>query len=187
LEFMHSNGVLWRDLKYENIMVTPDGIVKVIDFNLAVVCDMGSVLNDPCGTVQFCSPYILYAGVEPAARKHYLAHPGLDMWSFAVCLYGLSTGHFPFYGTEASPLLKEMRELAQGTRSLQLPSYLSQQLRHLLGVLLNPHFQWQANTVLQHVWFQETVVVDSFIDASSKRMERQLSESTLVGDETDSC
>jgi serine/threonine protein kinase len=184
LDFMHSRGVLWRDLKYENIMITKEGVVKVIDFNLASHFQMGQVLQDPCGTIQFCSPYILYAGVESVAKKRYLAHPGLDLWSFAICLYGLSTGHFPFYGTEAAPLLAEMRELAEGKRVLHFPNHMSDEIKHLLSMLLNPHFQWQAHTVMEHVWFRKPVSNGSNLCnvrvSLGKRMERQESANTLV-------
>ncbi len=89
LNAAHRRGILHRDVKPENVMITADGRVKVMDFGLARrpggtrVTREGAVL----GTAAYMSP-------EQARGETVDART--DLWSFGVLLYELSTGKLPF-------------------------------------------------------------------------------------------
>ena len=94
LDVAHRSGIVHRDVKPENMMVTRDGVVKVTDFGLARafadahVTEAGRV----SGTVQYLAPEQLQG--EPA-------DPRTDLYSLGVVAYELLTGRLPFTGETA--------------------------------------------------------------------------------------
>jgi serine/threonine protein kinase/Flp pilus assembly protein TadD len=101
LEEAHEHGIIHRDLKSANVMVTPKGHVKVMDFGLAKL--VPSVESDAVtadgleqtqartllGTVPYMAPEVLQAQ-EADARS--------DLWALGVMLYEMATGTRPFQG-----------------------------------------------------------------------------------------
>jgi serine/threonine-protein kinase len=103
LAVAHGYGIVHRDIKPQNIIVTPDGTVKVTDFGIARAGDSsltqtGSVL----GTAQYISP-------EQAQGRP--LGPAADLYSLGVVLYEIVTGKVPFDGdTPITVALKQVNE-----------------------------------------------------------------------------
>jgi Protein kinase domain len=94
LEAAHSQGVVHRDLKAQNIMVGPSGQIKIIDFGLArsVHLEGMTATGLIMGTPEYMSP-------EQVAGKH--VDERADIYALGVILYEMLTGRVPFTGDSA--------------------------------------------------------------------------------------
>jgi serine/threonine-protein kinase len=94
LEHAHRQGIVHRDVKPENVLVTVDGVVKVADFGLARAFADGRATQTGAvqGTVQYLSPEQIRG--EPA-------DPRSDLYALGVVTYELLTGRLPFTGETA--------------------------------------------------------------------------------------
>uniref|UniRef100_UPI00358E7FE7 NUAK family SNF1-like kinase 1 isoform X2 n=1 Tax=Myxine glutinosa TaxID=7769 RepID=UPI00358E7FE7 len=96
----HSNGVVHRDLKLENILLDENFSVKIADFGFSSTYSKESLLHTFCG-----SP--LYAAPEIIAGKPYYG-PEVDCWSLGVILYALVYGFLPFIAEDYRTLLQQI-------------------------------------------------------------------------------
>jgi serine/threonine-protein kinase len=94
LEHAHREGIVHRDVKPENILITTDGVVKVADFGLARAYAEGrqTEAGTVTGTVQYLAPEQIRG--EPA-------DPRSDLYSLGIVTYELLTGKTPFTGETA--------------------------------------------------------------------------------------
>jgi serine/threonine protein kinase/tetratricopeptide (TPR) repeat protein len=91
LRVAHAKGVVHRDIKPQNLMVTPEGQVKIMDFGLAQI-ETRTRITRPgaaAGTPAYMSP--------EQVRGEKLDHR-TDIWSLAVTMYEMVTGQVPFRG-----------------------------------------------------------------------------------------
>lgn len=93
IQFAHSQGVLHRDVKPENILITQDGVAKLMDFGLAKLLGEPRVTKEGVivGTVAYVAP-------ETALGKG--ADQRSDLYSFGAVLYEAVTGKPPFVGED---------------------------------------------------------------------------------------
>lgn len=86
----HQAGIVHRDLKPGNIMLLPDGMVKILDFGLAKARDVSQTMADGVvGTLAYMAPEQLRG--EPVDTR-------ADLWALGVVLYQMLTGDQPFRG-----------------------------------------------------------------------------------------
>ena len=113
LEAAHEKGIVHRDLKPANIKVTPQGVVKVLDFGLAAVMQNSAppesnVTQSPTLTLAATQMGVLLgtaAYMSPEQARGKPVDKRADIWAFGVVLYEMITGRQLFHGEDISHTL----------------------------------------------------------------------------------
>nr|XP_045726253.1 protein kinase C theta type [Mirounga angustirostris] len=101
LQFLHSKGIVYRDLKLDNILLDKDGHIKIADFGMCKENMLGDAkTNTFCGTPDYIAPEILLG------QKY---NHSVDWWSFGVLLYEMLIGQSPFHGQDEEELFHSIR------------------------------------------------------------------------------
>jgi len=102
LDYAHEQGVIHRDVKPSNILISKDGRVLLSDFGLALAIDKGSY-GEIFGTPQYIAPEQAFRSDDAVAQS--------DLYSLAVTLYQMLTGQLPFADESISTLVwKQLNE-----------------------------------------------------------------------------
>jgi len=94
LEYLHHLGIVYRDLKLENVLLDKEGHIKLVDFGFSKKMVSSRTL---CGTAEYLAPEIFQG-------KEYTK--AVDWWAFGILAYELKTGRSLFYSSTASAELR---------------------------------------------------------------------------------
>jgi serine/threonine-protein kinase len=133
----HNSGIIHRDIKSTNIMITGDDQIKIMDFGLAKVRGVAGVTKEgtTLGTITYMSPEQA-RGEEIDQRT--------DIWSFGVVLYEMLTGQLPFKGDyEQAVIYSIMNEEHQRIQNFR--NDISPQIEEIVSKALqkNPQNRYQ--------------------------------------------
>jgi serine/threonine protein kinase len=118
LEYLRSQGVVHRDIKPGNLMVTPDNAVKVIDLGFALAGDDASGDGTATGTAAFLSPEQARGQADLDVRS--------DIYALGATLYQLVLGELPFSGDDEELVQKAVLEglSAEATKGGQISAHM---------------------------------------------------------------
>ncbi|KAM3171439.1 hypothetical protein ACTXT7_016622 [Hymenolepis weldensis] len=123
LGYLHSQNIVYRDLKLENLLLDKDGHIKITDFGLCKEdIGFGSTTKTFCGTPEYLAPELLLD--NDYGRS-------VDWWSLGVVMYEMMCGRLPFYSNEHEILFELILQ-----ESVKVPENLSQVARDILIRLL---------------------------------------------------
>lgn len=136
LEYLHSAGVIYRDLKPENLLLTHEGHIVMTDFGLSKegLHDRDDRTGTFCGTPEYLAPEVLEG-------KGY--GKAVDWWSFGTLMFEMLTGLPPFYCEDVQQMYTKIM-----TAELEVPDTMSAEAADLLSKLLdrNPDTRLQVRT-----------------------------------------
>ena len=142
LEYAHERGIVHRDLKPANVKITPDGVVKILDFGLAKALSGETAAADPSSSPTL-SHMATQAGIilgtaaymAPEQAKGKPVDRRADIWAFGCVLYEMLAGKKPFEGETVTDILAAVVR-AEPDWSL-LPASIPLPIRKLLLRCLN--------------------------------------------------
>lgn len=146
LEYLHQHGIVYRDLKPENLLLDSDGHIKMTDFGLSK-----QGLNDPnartktfCGTPEYLAPEVLQ-GLEYGKA--------VDWWSLGTLIFEMLTGLPPFYDEDVQRMYAQKM-----TAELEVPDHVDPNATDLISKFLdrNPSTRLQdTKSIKVHPWFSD--------------------------------
>ncbi|XP_017772202.1 PREDICTED: RAC serine/threonine-protein kinase isoform X2 [Nicrophorus vespilloides] len=123
LAYLHSQGIIYRDLKLENLLLDKDGHIKITDFGLCKEdIAYGSTTKTFCGTPEYLAPEVLEDSDYGRA---------VDWWGIGVVMYEMMCGRLPFYNKDHDVLFTLII-----VEEVKFPKTLSNDAKDLLAGLL---------------------------------------------------
>lgn len=102
IEAAHNNGIIHRDIKPQNIMISKEGKVKVTDFGIAKATTSNTISTNAMGSVHYTSPEQARGGFSDIRS---------DIYSLGITMFEMITGELPFDGeTTVSIAIKHLQE-----------------------------------------------------------------------------
>jgi serine/threonine protein kinase len=142
IKYIHSHGIVHRDIKLDNILLDLNNNIKICDFGVSKRINENTLLYDQCGTPLYMAPEIIM-------NNGYCGFP-VDVWSAGVSLYMMLTGKAPFNKTSNNTLQYEIV-------NSHFPEieHVSTECNDLLRKMLekDPYKRITIENVLKHKWF----------------------------------
>lgn len=147
-EYMHSLGIVYRDLKPENMLLDEQGFLRITDFGFAKDIGNGSTYT-LCGTPDYLAPEIIQGQTHGK---------GVDWWTTGILIYEMLASYPPF--TDNDDPMRTYANIIAG--HINYAEHISLAARNLIGKLLHRRpsrrlgvTKGGAELIKSHVWFRE--------------------------------
>jgi len=123
IDYLHKRGIIYRDLKLENLLLDKDGHIKIADFGLCKEdIQWGKTTKTFCGTPEYLAPEVLEDNDYGRA---------VDWWGVGVVMYEMMVGRLPFYNRDHDILFELIL-----MEEVRFPKTITAEAKDLLGGLL---------------------------------------------------
>ncbi|KAJ8974490.1 hypothetical protein NQ317_006538 [Molorchus minor] len=150
LAYLHQHGVIYRDLKPENLIIHTSGYLKLTDFGFAKKIDSKEKTYTFVGTAEYIAPEII---LNKGHTK------GVDYWALGVLIYELLVGRTPFK-TNNGDHMKTYKRILKGIDQAAFPYFLSVKAKSLIKKLCTQSSSDRLgcqrggiNNIKNHPWF----------------------------------
>ena len=144
MNYLHKNHIAHRDIKLENILLTKEEEIKIIDFGFGMYNPEERLQNFFCGTPNYMAP-------EISLKQSYVGQYA-DMWSLGILFYKMLCADFPFKGENEKALFKQVRKC-----DYKIPDYVDDDARKIIKSLINldPKKRPSCEGILHSIWFDK--------------------------------
>lgn len=151
VDYMHSKGLVHRDLKLENLLLDKHKNVVISDFGFvnSYNKDKNDLMKTSCGSPCYAAPELVLTQAPYEGRK-------VDIWSLGVILYAMLAGYLPFDddpdNEDGADIVKLYHYICK--TPLTFPEYISPLARDLLRKIIvpNPKKRITMNAIRNHPW-----------------------------------